>query len=387
MMIVGLIPAHNEAVGIEAAVRSVMFQVDRVIVISDNSTDDTVERARAVGATVVESISNRLKKAGALNQALDAMLDLAESPFDLPQLTDDDFVLVMDADSRISSRFVERALTELELPGVGAVGGVFRGDDGGGLIGQLQRNEYTRYARAVSRRGANAWVLTGTAAMIRVDVIRRVAAARASGQLPGRTGVYDTKSLTEDNELTLAIKTLGYSTMSPRECEVRTEVMQTVKDLWLQRLRWQRGAIDNLRAYGFNKTTRPYYFQQGAMLLGLLAMWLFLTMTCAVVVLGVFTVRPWGVCVGLIFVAERIVTVRKGGFVALIITVPMVIEFCYDFFLQVVLMRSMWDIAKHKEAKWHHSTDCSKAFALQGAITEQANETATDRNKSYPVPT
>ena len=33
-----------------------------------------------------------------------------------------------------------------------AVGGVFYGERGSGLIGQLQRNEYTRYQRHISRR-------------------------------------------------------------------------------------------------------------------------------------------------------------------------------------------------------------------------------------------
>ena len=35
-----------------------------------------------------------------------------------------------------------------------AVGGLFYGEEGGGLVGQLQRNEYTRYQRLVSRTRA-----------------------------------------------------------------------------------------------------------------------------------------------------------------------------------------------------------------------------------------
>ena len=33
-----------------------------------------------------------------------------------------------------------------------AVGGLFFGEEGGGLLGQLQRNEYARYQRVVARR-------------------------------------------------------------------------------------------------------------------------------------------------------------------------------------------------------------------------------------------
>ena len=37
--------------------------------------------------------------------------------------------------------------------------------------------------------------------------------------------MYDTYSLTEDNELTLALKSLGARLLSPKECRVRTELM------------------------------------------------------------------------------------------------------------------------------------------------------------------
>lgn len=357
-MIIGLIPAHNEADGIVASVGSIMSQVDEVVVVSDNSSDDTVRNARAAGATVVESVDNPHKKAGALNQALAGLLGIGKSPFDLPELTDDDFVLVMDADSQIAPIFVERAIEEFSLtPNTGAVGGIFLGDPGGGVVAQLQRNEYTRYAREVSRKGAKAWVLSGTAAVIRVDVLREVAAARRDGKLPGEYAVYDTLALTEDNELTLAIKTLGYKTMSPKECIVRTEVMQNWRDLWHQRMRWHRGALENLKNYGINRVTLPYFGQQSLMVIGLFAMWLFVALTILSLVTGTFTIQLLWLMVGLIFFAERIVTVWKGGWPALKITLPMVIEFGYDIFLQAVIVCSAYEILRKKQAVWYHPTD------------------------------
>ena len=51
--------------------------------------------------------------------------------------------MVMDADSTISPDFLEVALGLLEDdPDLMAVGGLFFGEDGGGLVGQLQRNEF-----------------------------------------------------------------------------------------------------------------------------------------------------------------------------------------------------------------------------------------------------
>ncbi|GGR41976.1 hypothetical protein [Streptomyces aurantiogriseus] len=100
------------------------------------------------------------------------------------------------------------------------MGGIFYGDPGGGLLGQLQRNEYLRYSRDIARRLDRVMVLTGTASAISVLALRDVAAARGT-VLPGTRGqVYDTLALTEDNELTLALKTLGWKLTYPSTCRV-----------------------------------------------------------------------------------------------------------------------------------------------------------------------
>ena len=67
-----LIPAHNEAGCIAATIASLRAQSsspERIIVVADNCTDDTVPIARAAGVEVVETVGNQKKKAGALNQS------------------------------------------------------------------------------------------------------------------------------------------------------------------------------------------------------------------------------------------------------------------------------------------------------------------------------
>ena len=98
-----VIPAHNEAAGIEATIASVWEQTvrpDDVTVVADNCTDDTAELARANGAQVFETVANRYRKAGALNQFLESQL---------PLLSDSDVVLVMDADTRLSPHASSRS--------------------------------------------------------------------------------------------------------------------------------------------------------------------------------------------------------------------------------------------------------------------------------------
>ncbi|MDX2968218.1 glycosyltransferase [Kribbella solani] len=345
--VVALVPAHNEEAALPAALDSLWQQTrrpDRVIVIADNCTDRTVDVARAAGAEVFETVANTHKKAGGLNQALAVLLEL---------LAPQDRVLVMDADGALAPGFVETALRELADETVGAVGGIFWGEPGHGLVGELQRNEYARYARDIDRKHGRAMVLTGTATLHRVDVLTAVAAARVR-TLPGPAGwVYDTTALTEDNEITLAIKSLGYRCVSPADCWVVTEVMPTWRDLWRQRLRWQRGAIENLRAYGLNRVTLPYAVQQLGMGIGVIAMWCFVLLTVLTAGAG-YTFRPLWLVVGLIFVAERIVTVRRRGTRAVVLAALMVVEWAYDLFLQGVLLRSVWDSIRRAEARWHH---------------------------------
>ncbi len=210
-----LVPAHDEALTIEATLASLRGQKrppDRVVVVADNCTDETPAIAREHGAEVFTTVGNTEKKAGALNQALSQMLDDIETR---------DVVMVMDADSAIVPEFLETALGRMDAdPDLIAVGGVFYGEQGSGLVGQLQRNEFTRYQRYISRRRGKVFVLTGTASLFRAYALKAVADSRGT-LIPGPPGqVYDTLAMTEDNELTLALKTLGARMVSPMQCRV-----------------------------------------------------------------------------------------------------------------------------------------------------------------------
>ena len=85
----------------------------------------------------------------------------------------------------------------------------------------------------------------------------------------GSLQVYDTAVLTEDNELTLALLHLGYTVTSPEGCRLTTEVMESWGDLYRQRLRWKRGAIENLFDYGLTRVTVRYWLRQLMTLLGI----------------------------------------------------------------------------------------------------------------------
>ncbi len=345
-----LIPAHNEAASIGATLGSLSAQdpaPNRVIVVADNCTDATESIVRAYGAEVFVTVGNTHKKAGALNQALHGLLD---------GLGDNDVVMCMDADTALDDGFlaagIQRFTSDRALM---AIGGLFYGEEGHGLLGQLQRNEYVRYSREIRRRRGRVFVLTGTASMFRGRALRTVAESRG-GLLPGVQGdVYDTVALTEDNELTLAIKSLGGLMASPDGCRVVTELMPTWRNLWTQRLRWQRGALENLGAYGPAPAMLRYWAQQlgiGYSVIALSSFWLLITVTALATDRWVWF--PFWLGVGSVFVVDRVVSAWKGGWRARLLAMLLVPELLYDMYLDVVYIKGIFDITFARNATWGH---------------------------------
>lgn len=346
------IPAHNEAENLPITLPALMQQSvppDVIVVIADNCDDNTADLARDLGATVYVTENNTARKAGALNQAMRSLVDEVKA---------EDFVLVMDADTRLSHDFIATAIHEFnDDQQLGAVGGLFYGEPGLGLIGQLQRNEYYRYQLQIRHRRGRVFVLTGTASVFRANALADVAAARGT-LLPGNMGdVYDASAITEDNELTLALKTLGFSMISPQDCAVETELMPTWSALWTQRKRWQRGALENLSTYGFTSVTARYWGQQIGIAYGVFA----LTSAYVFLILGFlamdqFIWYTFWVVLTLVFVVERVATVWAGGWPARLVAAPLVIEIAYSFYLQANFILSCWDIAFKRKKRWGHVT-------------------------------
>jgi cellulose synthase/poly-beta-1,6-N-acetylglucosamine synthase-like glycosyltransferase len=345
-----LIPAHNEAEALPATIASLLSQSHRpehVIVIADNCTDSTASVARAAGVEVFESVGNTEKKAGAVNQVLEQLL---------PGQADNDLVMVMDADTMLDEGFLETAVARFtEDRALVAVGGLFHGEDGHGLIGQFQRNEYLRYAREIRRRRGRVIILTGTASLFRPHALRTVAEQRGRS-IPGRTGdVYDTAALTEDNELTIALKSLGGLMMSPAECTVVTELMPTWRMLWAQRLRWQRGALENIAAYGMTPQTMRYWAQQLGIGYGVIALSSYLLLLVLMILSeDAWIWFPFWLGLGVLFMVERVVTVWKGDVKARALAVTLFPELFFDLFLDVIYVKGIVDIALGRQARWKH---------------------------------
>ncbi len=102
-----IIPAHNESFFVVPTIKNLLPQLgemDQLVVVSDNSTDDTAAQALAAGATVIER--HNLEKRGK-GYALDFAINyLRSSPPDV--------VMVVDADCVVEGEGV-RAIAALSL--------------------------------------------------------------------------------------------------------------------------------------------------------------------------------------------------------------------------------------------------------------------------------
>lgn len=355
-MLTVLIPAHNEGHKVNstappqisetlASLADQTVQPDRIIVLADNCTDDTIELAERGGAEIYETVGNQHKKAGALNQWLDKHL-IDKAPNDL--------IMVMDADSALNPDFLENALSYV-AQGYHAVGGVFLGKEGGGFVGTLQRNEYARYARDVARKDGKTLVLTGTATVFTAECLRDVVDGRTNGNLPlagDVPHVYDTKALTEDNELTFALLHLGYKIIAPAECGLKTEVMETWQDLWKQRYRWKRGAIENNWHYGFTRHTAKYWGLQIWGMIGIMMTVAYLaTLVYAIASNSLHLQFIW-IAITAIFVIERVVTVHTRGLKQMVLAGSLVVEMPYDIWLQACQSWALVSSVFRTRTKW-----------------------------------
>lgn len=307
---------------------------ERIVVIADNCTDDTVAIAERLGAEVFETVANQHKKGGGLNQALDRYL---------PELGESDFVFVQDADSVIRPDFLRNAQAWFaRRPNLGALGGTFRALPYGAdatwnerLLWRLQDNEYARYQRDVERLKGKCLVVTGTAALFRAETLRRVKAERGKALPLGGGGIYDTTVLTEDNEISFAIMHLGYDLLAPHDCLLETDAMPTWRELYNQRLRWKRGAVENCVQYGLTRITAPYWGRQLLTMAGVVVTALYLLSLVWSAMYGGIRIHTFWIWVTGIFVLERFVTVSKKGLGEQLLAASMW-EIPFEMFLQFV---------------------------------------------------
>jgi cellulose synthase/poly-beta-1,6-N-acetylglucosamine synthase-like glycosyltransferase/peptidoglycan/xylan/chitin deacetylase (PgdA/CDA1 family) len=217
-----IVPAYNEAAGIEATIRSLLVSRHPVyvIVVDDGSTDDTAAIVRSMNMRRVWLITQaNAGKAAALNTGL------AAARTGIVVMVDGDTVLDPAAVGQLAGRFSD--------PEVGAVSGNAKVGNRGGLLGRWQHIEYV-IGFNLDRRLYDVLQCMPTVPGA-IGAFRREAVL-AVGGVP-------TDTLAEDTDLTMALERDGWRVVYERNAIAWTEAPATVGQLWKQRYRWCYGTL------------------------------------------------------------------------------------------------------------------------------------------------
>jgi cellulose synthase/poly-beta-1,6-N-acetylglucosamine synthase-like glycosyltransferase/peptidoglycan/xylan/chitin deacetylase (PgdA/CDA1 family)/spore germination protein YaaH len=227
-----LIPAYNEEKVIERTVRAVLasnYPDLRVIVIDDGSKDRTLEVARqafaeeqADGRVLILTKPNS-GKADALN-------------FGLAHVEDEQIFVGIDADTVIDRNAITRLVPHFLNPKVGAVAGNAKVGNRVNLWTRWQALEYIT-SQNFERRALN--TLGAVSVVPGAIGAWRTAAVREAGG-------YQTDTVAEDADLTMALLRRGYRVQYEDLALAYTEAPASANALMRQRFRWSFGILQAL---------------------------------------------------------------------------------------------------------------------------------------------
>jgi cellulose synthase/poly-beta-1,6-N-acetylglucosamine synthase-like glycosyltransferase/peptidoglycan/xylan/chitin deacetylase (PgdA/CDA1 family) len=221
-----IVPAYNEAKGIEKAVSSLSasdYPTFEVIVVDDGSTDGTGELVDRLGLSNVRVIKEPNRgKAEALNTALAA--------------TNHDLIVAVDADTLFEPRTLAEIVRPFADPGVGAVAGNAKVGNRRSLLGLWQHIDYVTGFN-LDRR---VYDLLGCMP----TVPGAVGAFRKAPLL--ELGGFSSDTLAEDTDVTIALSRRGWRVVYEEEARAFTEVPGSLGGLWRQRYRWSFGTMQSV---------------------------------------------------------------------------------------------------------------------------------------------
>ena len=267
-MVSVLIPAYNERESIAATIKSVL-KIDypkrmiETIEINDCSTDDTGRIAgRFARQGRIRLLNNKenMGKAYSLNRAI--------------TMCRGEYIACVDADSMVEPGILKKMIGYFSDPSVAAVTPALKIWNHGNF---LEKAQYAEYLLNVFLRKMLAFldavhVTPGVFSIYRKGVLEDI-------------GGFEEGNLTEDMEIALKIHQHGYKIENDLSAISYTICPARWRELFRQRIRWYRGAIQNTIKYRHMLFNRKY---------GNLGFFFFPANFLAVfVIIGIFFVMVW----------------------------------------------------------------------------------------------
>lgn len=221
-----VVPAFNEAVVIERAVRSLAasdYAVFEVVVVDDGSSDGTAALVEALGLEGVRVIRQpNAGKPAALNRGAAS--------------THHDLLVTVDADTVFESGTLARLVAPFRDERVGAVAGNTKVGNRRGLLGRWQHIEYVMGFNLDRRLYDELQCMPTVPGAI--GAFRREAMDEVGG--------VSAATLAEDTDLTIAIGRHGWRVVYAEDARAWTEAPGSLGELWRQRYRWCYGTMQSL---------------------------------------------------------------------------------------------------------------------------------------------
>ena len=225
-----IIPAYNESLNIEVALKSVLaidYPHLEIFLMDDGSTDGTAAIAAPYAGehphahVTIVSAPNQ-GKPGALNSGV--------------ALSHGEYILCMDADAVLAPDVVRHMLPHFLDPKVAAVAGNVKVSNRDNTLTRLQALEYVAGQNTI-RRAQSLFncvnVVPGTLGMFRRTAMKEV-------------GGYDHDTYAEDTDLTIKLLGAGWKVQCAPDAHAWTESPETVTGIMRQRYRWTRGILQTV---------------------------------------------------------------------------------------------------------------------------------------------
>ena len=380
-----LVPAHNESLVITRTVRALLnfnYPKDRfeVIVINDNSSDDTAEKLEEIQREMPEShlivISTGKEvggtgKSNALNIGFSVSKGEVIAVYDADNTPEPDALIIL----------VENLMTDDKI---GAVIGKFRTRNRNASILSRFVNIETLAYQCMNQAGRYFFfklcTIPGTNYVIRRSIIEQI-------------GGWDTKALSEDTEISFRLYRMGYY-IKQMPLAVTWEQEPHLLNVWFrQRTRWAKGNLyvlaKNFR-YAFDKNAGAmrldviYYLIVYILMLSSLVI-SDVIFFCGIlgwvhVTLGGFSSLLWGMAI-LVFVFNVMLTLatEKNEFSLESALLVLLMLFTYAKLWVFVVLKALYlsitDQMFHKEVKW----DKTVRYVEQASAEEEEMKDVFDR--------